>query len=105
MEFQASAAGVSEHGDCCPDGQSADSSVNQLSGPDGSDFEKAFVWFFFLKRGSRLWSSAIRLNGMRHLSIQMITQILCASKAAWGSWLHELYQNMNEPELLRFLKL
>lgn len=46
VEFQASAAGVSELGDCCPDGQSADSSVNQLSGLNGSDVEKAFVCFF-----------------------------------------------------------
>lgn len=53
VEFQTTAGGVSEFDDCFPDRCSADSSVNQLRGSDGSDAEKALFFFFFLKRGSR----------------------------------------------------
>lgn len=46
VEFQTTAAGVSEFDDCFPDHRSADSSVNQLSGSDGSNAEKALFIFF-----------------------------------------------------------
>lgn len=46
VEFHTTAAGVSEFGNCFPDRRSADRSVNQLSGSDGSEAEKALFFFF-----------------------------------------------------------